>query len=220
MNGMSIAIVDDHQLIRSGLRELIESKTDHQIVIEAADGSELISKMAAEKPDLVLLDIKMKGMNGVDTLEFLKSYHPEIKVVILTMMEEEHFIVDMVRKGANGYLIKNTPPEELLTALQTVQKDGGYFNETVTKALVNTLSLPPKPVVLKSNELTRALNTRDIQLLRFLSNGLSNQEISKIMHLSRRTIEGRRQKLLEKTGAKNTAQLIAFAFKNKILPIE
>lgn len=220
MNGMSIAIVDDHQLIRSGLRELIESKSNHQIIIEAEDGSELISKVAKEKPDLVLLDIKMKGMNGVETLEFLKSFYPEIKVIILTMMEEEHFIVDMVRKGANGYLIKNTPPEELLTALQAVQKDGSYFNETVTKALVNTLSLPPRQIVLESNELVRTLNTRDIQLLRFLSNGLSNQEISKIMHLSRRTIEGRRQKLLEKTGAKNTAQLIAFAFKNKILPIE
>ncbi len=220
MNGMSIAIVDDHQLIRSGLRELIESMSNHQIIIEAADGSELISKMSEQKPDLVLLDIKMKGMNGVETLEFLKAYYPDIKVLILTMMEEEHFIVDMVRKGVNGYLIKNTPPEELMTAIEIVQREGSYFNDTVTKALVNTISLPAKPAILNQNEQTKALNARDIQLLRFMSSGLSNQEISKIMHLSKRTIEGRRQKLLEKTGTKNTAELIAFAFKNRILPID
>lgn len=219
MHEMSIAIVDDHQLIRRGLRELIESMSTHKIVIEAADGSELIRKMAGQRPDLVLLDIKMKGMNGVETLEFLKKYHPEVKVIILTMMEEEHFIVDMIRKGVNAYLIKNTPPEELMAALQGVQTEGNYFNDTVTRALVNTLSLP-KPLVPDVNGHTRPLDERDVQLLRYLSNGHNNQEISLLMHLSRRTIEGRRQKLLEKTGTRNTAQLIAFAFRNKILPLE
>jgi len=219
MSEMSIAIVDDHQLIRSGLRELIASMSAHKVVIEAADGSELISKMAEQQPDLVLLDIKMKGMNGVETLDFLKKNHPDVKVIILTMMEEEHFIVDMIRKGVNAYLIKNTPPEELIAALQGVQRQGSYFNDTVTRALVNTLSLP-KPPAPDSNGQSRSLDDRDIQLLRYLSNGLSNQQISLLMHLSKRTIEGRRQKLLEKTNTRNTAQLIAYAFRNKILPLE
>jgi DNA-binding NarL/FixJ family response regulator len=208
-------IADDHKIFRQGLKLILADDQQLQCVGEAANGAELIDMLAGTKADVVLLDLKMPVMDGMTTLKSLKEDYPDLKVVVLTMYDDEHFVLHMIEAGANGYLLKNAEPEEIKTAVKSAYETGYYFND-----LVNTTLL--KQVVQQKQNALRfkqdiQLNDRELEVLRLICQEYTAAEIAGKIFLSSRTVEGIRSSLLEKIGVRNTAGLVMYAARNKLV---
>ena len=209
---IAIGIVDDHKLFRSGVEDIINDSEGFQVKISASDGDELFSALKDNDIQILLLDINLKHENGLDILIKLSTTNPEIKVIMLTMFSESSYINTMVLKGAKGYLLKDTTPETLLMTLQKVHEDGKYYDTYTTNVIVESMQSKEKLVTLGIE-----LSQIELDILKYISDGKTADEISLLVFKSTRTIEGYRQKLLEKTHARNIAELVAWGFKNKIL---
>lgn len=212
-----IAIADDQQLFREGLAALIGSQPDFDLVAQGAHGRDLLEKIAALPlpPEVVLADMNMPEMNGVQLNEELHRLYPAIKVVMLTVYDQERFIIKMIEAGANGYLIKNTEAEELATAIRTVHTTGFYFNQASLQAMRKAFQY--KNTSLKSlNNIPIELTEREKEVLELICMEMTNSEIADKLCLSARTVEGHRNNLLTKTGCRNTAGLVIFAVRNGI----
>lgn len=207
---IKVALVDDHQLFRKGLTAILNANPKLVIVLEADNGHSLLEQLDdAPKPDVFVLDLEMPVMDGMQTLTALRKRDPEAKVVLLTMHTDERFVVHFMESGANSYLLKSTSPQEVEEAIVKVHEAGFYFNDSVSQAMLKGLQ--------KKNQDTpslpggESLAEREIEVLKLICMELTTPEIGEKMFLSPRTIEGYRKKLLEKTGAKNTAGLVLFA---------
>lgn len=212
---ISYIIADDHKIFRQGLKMTLADDHKLKCAGEAGNGLELLSLLQSRKADVVLLDLKMPEMDGMETLKQLRKQYPVLKVVVLTMFEEEHFILHMMEAGANGYLLKNAEPQEIKTAIHSVYENEYYFND-----LVNTTLL--RKVVQQKKEPPRfrqdiRLNERETQVLQLICQELTASEIGRKVFLSPRTVEGIRSALLEKIGVRNTAGLVMYAVKNGIV---
>jgi DNA-binding NarL/FixJ family response regulator len=196
------AIADDHKLFRRGVIAALEDTPAFKLVLEAENGRDLLNNFNKAKPDVILLDLKMPGMDGIETVIELRKQNEEVKIIIITMLDDEKYVIHLMEIGANGYLLKNAEPEEIKTAITTAYESGYYFNDFVNKALL-------KKVVHK-NHLKPVFN-KDIQLTS------REIEVLKLIFLSPRTVEGIRTKLLEKIGVKNTAGLVMYAVKHGIV---
>jgi DNA-binding NarL/FixJ family response regulator len=209
---ITVGIVDDHKLFRSGVEDIINDSKDFQVKISASDGDELFSALKKNNIQILLLDINLKHENGLDILIKLSEIKPEIKVIMLTMFSESSYINTMVLKGAKGYLLKDTTPEILLMTLKKVHEDGKYYDTHTTNVIVESIQSKEKLVALGIE-----LSQIELDILKLISNGKTAEEISLLVFKSTRTIEGYRQKLLEKTQTRNIAELVAWGFKNKLL---
>lgn len=213
---IKVALTDDHELVRAGLRQILEASGKIQIVFEASDGKELLEQLQKYTVDVVLLDLEMPGMGGQETLPEVVALYPNTKVVILSMHDSNAFIVDMMEKGAAGYLLKDMPPSEVVKAVETVKDEGLYFNAKVSRALL--AGLPGSNVVIESKgNIRETLNDRERDVLRYICEEYTTNEIAEKMFLSPKTIEGYRKQLLEKTGVKNVAGLAIFAVRNNLV---
>ncbi|MDF1695648.1 MAG: response regulator transcription factor [Saprospiraceae bacterium] len=209
-----IAIADDHKLIRAGIRLILNEHPSFEVVQEASNGRELINGLAESNPDVILLDMEMPILSGPDTLREIRSKNKEIPVLILTMHNNEAFILQMMELGANGYLIKNTEPKEVIEAISKVIKSKYFFTEEVSKAMLRGISDPN--LKSKENLSSHNLTNREIDVLRLICKELTTVEIGQTLFLSPKTIEGYRKVLLDKTEAKNMAGLVLFAVKHGI----
>lgn len=213
-------IVDDHQLFRSGLISLMDSFQDIEVIGEAGNGQELLNLLEDQKPDVVLMDLNMPVMDGIETTKAIKAKFPEIKIVILTMQDEDKFIVHLIDQGANGYLLKNSHPDEMVHAIRTVVEQEQYFNQMTSQVLLNSLregrKKHQKPTFSNQLELTR----REKEVLQLICEGLSNSEISEKLFISIRTVEGHRSNLLNKTDTRNSAGLVAYAMRHNLVNVE
>ena len=209
---IAVGIVDDHQLFRSGVEDIINDSKGFHVNVSASDGDELFSALKNNDIQILLLDINLKHENGLDILIKLNETNPEIKVIMLTMFSESSYINTMVLKGAKGYLLKDTTPEILLTTLKKVHEDGKYYDTYTTNVIVESIQSKEKLVTLGIE-----LSQIELDILKYISDGKTADEISLLVFKSTRTIEGYRQKLLEKTHTRNIAELVAWGFKNKIL---
>lgn len=210
----SIVIVDDHKLFRKGISTLLQDFYFIDEILEAGNGVELL-QMLKEKnslPDVILLDIQMPEMDGVETQKYIRKLYPELKVIILTMEDDEQFILHMIAEGVNGYLLKNADPEELEMALQKVLKNDFYFPANMAQMLLKSSLQKPS-----SDQIIPEFSEREMEVLDLICREYTAPQIADKLHLSTRTIEGYRGKLLEKTGAKNIAGLVVFAMKNKLI---
>ena len=218
MKLINLAIVDDHKIFRNGLKATLEDCPDFKLLIEASNGKELIGLLATHKPDVILMDIKMPEMDGMQTTAYIHQHFKDIKVLALSMHNEDKYIVDMMKAGASGYLLKNAEPEEIIDAIATVYNKGFYFNEHLSVTLIKQLVGPGS-----HNEAgmhpTVDLNDREIEILRLVCQECSNQEIADKIFLSVRTVEGYRARLFEKTGSKNLVGLVIFAIKRGIISV-
>lgn len=206
-----IAIADDHQLVRAGIARILQENQDFVIVQQAADGRELLDAIKNTKPDVILLDLEMPILSGRETLIQIRKEHPNIKVLILTMHNNEAFIVQMMELGANGYLIKNTNPKEVTQAIYKVTESEFYFSDIVSMAMLQGISNPQAVTnQLKSHGLTE----REIDVLRLICKEYTTIEIGEALFLSPKTIEGYRKLLMDKTGARNMAGLVLFAVRH------
>lgn len=217
MKTIKTIIADDHKLFRSGLSSMFEDIPEVSVIGEVANGQELLSLLAKKTPDLILMDLKMPMMDGIEATEQVKSKYPDIKIIVLSMYEDERFIIHLLELGVNGYLLKNTDPEEMEETINTVMTRDFSFNDRVTNIMRKNLFGTRKG---KPNFDTNVdFTPREIQILKLVCKEMTNNEIGKELHLSSRTIEGYRKKILEKTGAKNTAGMVYFAAKNGIVDL-
>lgn len=217
METIKLGLVDDHNLFREGVKSLLDKMPDIELVLEAVSGEDLLTKLIDTIPDVVLLDLEMEDINGVDVTIRLQQLYPEIKIIILTMHKEERIISYLMEIGANGYLLKDTNGNELHEAIKSVHEKEFYFNALVSQALLNGCkNKSNKPPVIGKNY---KLTSRELEVLELIAQELTTVEIADKLFLSVRTIEGHRKNLTSKLEVKNTAGLILKAIKDKIIAI-
>ena len=217
MEKIRLGIADDHKIFRNGLKATLEDYPAFDLVLEASNGKQLVAQLAANLPDVILMDIKMPEMDGIQTTAYVKQHYPGVKVLALSMFNEDKYIVDMMKAGASGYLLKNAETEEIIEAISTVYHKDYYFNEHLSITLIKQLA--------GNNHAGHAalslaeFNEREIEVLRLVCQEFSNQEIADKIFLSVRTVEGYRARLFEKTRSKNLVGLVIFAVKTGIISV-
>jgi DNA-binding NarL/FixJ family response regulator len=214
---IKVALVDDHVLLRKGLAGLITS-LGYEVHLECDNGQMLLDKLEKETaPDVVLMDINMPVMDGYQATLLLKKNYPLINVLALSMYDDEYAIIRMIKNGAKGYIVKDSDPLILKTAIDTVVTKGFYYSEMVTGRLVHTVQHLDEES--ETAELLK-LNDRELQFLKLASTEMTYKEIADKMFLSARTIDGYRDALFEKLHVKSRVGLVLYAVKNKIIPID
>ncbi|MFH1155281.1 MAG: response regulator transcription factor [Pseudomonadota bacterium] len=209
-----VLLADDHKIVREGLRRIIEESGDMEVVAEASDGNEAIQKVLKIKPDVAVIDISMPGMDGLEVVSRLRDYAPDIPVLILTMHDEEQYVVKAVESGAMGYVTKQSAPEQLVDAVKKVCAGGRYLTEKASEALALR--------IVKGDRFKSApesLSTRELQVLRKLAMGHTNHEIAESYHISVKTVDTYRARILKKLNLRNNAELSRFAIKNRIVEL-
>lgn len=209
-----VIIVDDHTLFRNGLRILINTMEDYQVVGEASNGKQFLDLLETDIPDLVLLDINMPVMDGIEAATIAQRLYPELKIITLSMYGEEDYYYKMVNAGVKGFVLKNSDIKEVKTALDVVYDGGSFFSSELLQNLVNSLKSSSK-----SKESHAELSEREMEILILICQGLSNQEIGDKLFISKRTVDKHRANILEKSESKNTAQLVVYAIKNKLVEL-
>ena len=219
---LRLAIVDDHLLFRQGLSFILNRFATYEVVLEAASGLELFAALDEARPDVVLLDLHMAGMDGREASRLLLAQYPAIKIIILSMDYSHDFILDLLKLGVHGYLPKDIDQRILGEAIDQVHHQGYYFDETVAKVMRQGLQGTPDPATRKKpeNRIANDLTGREKEVLALLCKGYNSSRIADQMFISLRTVEGHRRSLLEKTGVSNAVSLAVFAIKHKLLDIE
>ncbi|MEO7215068.1 response regulator transcription factor [Mucilaginibacter sp.] len=208
---IQIVLVDDHRLFRSGLVSLINSLGGYKILFEAANGEELTRKLSPQlKPDIILLDINMPVMGGIETARWLKSNYPDICVIVLSMFEDAEKVLTMVKLGVKGYLLKDAEPYEFESALRKVAQGEIYYPEFVTRHLVNSFNRNADEI---------KLNSRELEFLKLAGTELTYKEIADHMCISARTVDGYRDQLFEKLQIKSRVGLVLYAIKNNLVQL-
>jgi len=221
MDKVKLALVDDHKLFRDGLAELIGGFTEYKVIIEADNGYDLIQQLKdKDVPDIILLDINMKEMDGFETAEWLKEHHPKIKILVLSMYENENAIIRMLKSGARGYVLKDIRKKELEQALASLVSKGYYYTEMITGKLIHVISTLDETKPGQSLKDLVSITPREIEFLKLACTDLTYKDIAEKMHLSIHTIDGYRDALFEKLNVKSRIGLALYAIKNKIVLIE
>lgn len=210
----NIILVDDHTLFRNGLRILLNNLDNYNVSGEASNGQEFLDLLDHQLPDLVLLDIGMPVMDGIDAAKKALKKHPDLKIITLSMYGEEDYYYKMVDAGVKGFLLKNSDINEVKTALQTVLEGGSYFSSELLQTLVSSLRSKSQ-----HHEKQNVLSERETEILLLICQGFSNQEIADQLYISKRTVDKHRSNILEKSESKNTAQLVMYAIKNQLVEI-
>lgn len=220
MSSIKLAIADDQVLFLKGLKLLLRSFEEIDLIIEATNGQELIEAISSQQPDVILMDLRMPVMDGLEATEKIKATYPNIKIILLTMYDEERLINHMMKIGANGYLLKNEEPGILRAAIKAVVEKEFYFNDYVSKALLRGMQKNHKEIrPWKPND-NLQLTKRELEILDLICKEYTSPEIAKELFISTRTVENHRKSLLGKTGVKNTAGLIIFAIRNQLIEID
>ncbi len=215
-----VAIADDQRLFRKGMIALVNSFENINIIFEAENGKQLIEclEITEEKPNIILLDLSMPEMNGLEALKIIKEKYPSIGVIILTIHEAEHHILATIQAGANGYLAKNAEPEEVEKAIREVFRNDFYFTIPMLEIMRKGLTQKQNPINLDGEE--NQLTPREKEVLQLICKQYSSVEIAERLFLSNRTVEGHRNNLLLKTGSRNTAGLVLYALKYKLIMLD
>jgi len=214
MNKYNIAIVDDHKLFREGLKLLLSNLDYVENVYEAGSGLEFLSLMEKTPCEIVLMDIEMPEMNGVEATQKAVELYPDLKIIALSMYGEEMYYYQMLEAGAKGFLLKDSGMENVQEAIETVCDGSSYFSEELLFNILQNMRSNKK-----IEEITGDLSDRELEILCHVCKGLSNQEIADELCISKRTVDKHRGNLLAKTQSKNTASLVMFAIKNKLIEI-
>lgn len=214
MNKIKLLIVDDHQVVRKGIVTLLEDEEDIQIVGEASNGIEALEKIKILNPDVVLLDISMPKMSGLETAALIDQNHKNVRSVMFSMHNNEDYIVKSVEAGAHGYILKDTTHDELLEAIRTVYNGEKYFNSQISSMIVNGLANRSKKSSSKHSDIKITKSEKVILL--HIVNGLNSREIAEKMNLSIRTVDNHRAHIMKKTNVKNAVELVKLAIKENL----
>jgi DNA-binding NarL/FixJ family response regulator len=211
---IKVAIADDHALFRAGVRTALSAKKDVELIAEADNGMQLLNLLRHIEPDVILLDIQMPIMDGIQTLPEIRKLRPEAKVIILSMHNDHSMISKLMEIGANSYLTKNSDSETIYQAIKTCYEQEFFFNELTNKALLTGLRTKRTDI---SGPQDVNLSEKEVRVLKLMCEEKTTKEIADIVEISPRTVEAIRDKLKTKTGAKSMAGLVMYAVKNGII---
>jgi DNA-binding NarL/FixJ family response regulator len=211
-----ILLADDHAVLRAGLKALLNAEPDMEVVGEASDGLSCIEAATKLQPDVILLDINMPGMNGLQALEKLRGIVPESRVLILTMHEDTTYLRQVLASGGAGYVLKRAADNELLTAIRTVYNGGTFLHPSHAQALLTETPPQPEAGSVPDTALTE-LSDREREVLQLIALGHSNKEIAEMLFLSVKTVETYKARVMEKLDLKTRAALVRFALKHGLL---
>jgi DNA-binding NarL/FixJ family response regulator len=217
METIKIVLADDHRIFRDGLKSLLSEVDFINVIGEASGGKELLEKLKTLKPDMVIVDISMKDMSGIDVSKQIVSNYPEIKIMILSMHTNEEFVISAVKAGVNGYLSKDASREELLDAIKIIHEGGECYSKLVSD---NFLKSYVKKVKTEHSLLeNKTLTQREIEILKLAAVGTSNKEIADKLFISIKTVDCHKNNIVQKLKLKNTAEMVLYAVKNKIIEV-
>lgn len=215
MADIRVAIADDHKIFRKGVILSLRHFSNIKFVLEAENGLQLLEGIKEARPDVVLMDLRMPVKDGIETTKYISSHYPDIFVIVLTMHEEEKFVIHLMENGANGYLLKSADPLEIKKAITDVIDKGYYLNNFVNRILLKKSQTKNKPLLSFKHE--AEVSEREKEVLQLICLELTSQEIGEKMGISSRTVESIKERLMERFGLKNTAGLVFFAVKNNLI---
>lgn len=219
MGKIQVALVDDHQIVRDGIRALLSGLPDIEVVIEACDARSILEKLKITKPDLIIVDISLPEISGIDLIKILANEYPSIKVIVLSMYTNQEFIFNAIKAGARGYLPKNITRDELLEGIREVSNGNEYFSKDVSniilKSYLKQVKDPERVDVLHDEKLT----PREVEILKFVAEGYSNQLIADKLFISVRTVESHKNHIMQKLELTTTVDLVKYALKSKIIDL-
>jgi len=210
-----IFIVDDHFIFRNGLRDLLVEVPDVDVIGEADSGEKFLDMLPAISPDIVFMDIKMPGLNGIETTRRALDMKPDLKILALSMFGENEYVEEMLQAGAMGYLLKNIGKDELVKAIENISQKKGYFSDEILVMVTRKVFNAKQET--KEKNIIESFTKRELEILQLVSQGFSNADIAEKLNISPRTVGGHRNNMLSKSGLKNTAALISFALKNNAI---
>jgi len=203
-----VVLADDHVFVRDGIKSLLENEANIEVVGEATDGVEALKVVEAEQPDLLILDIRMPNMTGIEVVEKLRTQNNQVKIVMLSMHESEEYVLKSIKAGADGYLLKGSSKEEFMKAVHTIANGGKYFSGDISSILISQLSNPVASIGTKQTiEEEMMITKREKEILKLLLSGKGNKEIAEALDISKRTAEVHRFNLMKKLKVKNLMEL-------------
>ncbi|AWV06732.1 LuxR family transcriptional regulator [Lysobacter maris] len=208
-----VLIADDHTLVRESLAGMLQADGDVQVVAQAADGVETIEKAVLVRPDVVVTDISMARLNGIEVVRRLHEALPQTRVLVLTMHQEDEYVLQAVRAGASGYLVKDSAASELLAAVRSLQAGRGYFGPQAARALAEQMQNPQRAV----DDPYGRLTAREREVFHLIAEGLTTKEIARQLGISAKTAENHRTRVLSKLDVRNTAELVRYALRKGLL---
>lgn len=216
---IKVALADDEALFRKGMHLLLSDNEDIAVILEAGDGQELLHKLQEVEtlPDVLLLDLKMPNMNGVEAAKVLKDVYPHLRIIVLSTYFSKAFIVNMIELGACAYLPKNSTPEEVAATIREVFAKGFCYNQAVLEVIRENMMQKTKPKIPSSFAIE--LTSRETEVLQLICEEFTTPEIAEKLYISPRTVDGHRNNLLEKLGCKNVAGLVVYAVQHQLVKI-
>ena len=205
---LRILIADDHGIVRSGLRLLLDRQSDLEVVAEAQDGVEALEKALAERPDLAILDVTMPRMTGLQATSEIRRQAPEVQVLILSMHEDERYLFEALRAGAAGYVLKRAADKDLLEAVQAASRGEPFLTASAQQSLIRDF--------LERGEQPE-LTPREQEIVKLIAEAHTNREIAEILHLSEKTVESHRANVLQKLGMRDRVELVRYAIRNGLV---
>jgi len=216
---IKVALVDDEALFRKGMKMLIEDFEGMQVILEAGNGEELLQNLeqAEEQPMVVLLDLNMPVMNGIDTSKVLKDKYPDLKIIVISTYFSKAFIINMIELGAASYLAKNSSPDEVETTIREVAEKGFYYTQPVMEIIRENMIQKTKPKITMPFQVE--ITPREKEVLQLICEQYTTAEIAEKLYISPRTVDGHRNNLLDKFGCRNTAGLVVLAIQKELVKI-
>ncbi|MFY0625299.1 MAG: response regulator transcription factor [Reichenbachiella sp.] len=218
MSKTSILVVDDHSLVREGIITMLSIYDDFEIIGDAESGEEALKKIESDLPDVVLLDINMPGMNGIETAKQIIADFKSVKIIILSMEVTQDHISEAIKAGVSGYLAKDTKKETLAEAIRKVMAGEQFFGEKVSQVIFKGFYKQSKGERVASEN--KVLSKREVEVLQQIASGLSNREIADKLFISIRTVDAHRNHIMQKLNLKSTAQLVKYAIKEKLIDLD
>jgi len=215
MEPIRILIADDHAVMRAGLRLLLNGQEDMQVVDEAGDGWQTVEKAVSLRPDIVLLDITMPGLSGLEAARQIRQRAPEVKLLVLTMHDDEAYLRQFLQVGAAGYVVKKAADTELVAAIRAVNCGESFIHPSLTRVLIDGYLHQPQPV--RAKESAEELTRRETEVLRLVAQGYTSQQIAQSLSISVTTVETHRAHIMEKLGLRGRAQLFRYAVSRGLL---
>jgi DNA-binding NarL/FixJ family response regulator len=216
MTALRILIVDDHAILRDGLRSLLERQSDMEVIGEAASGEEALQQTAALEPDIVVMDVAMPGMNGLEATQIIKQRHPEVKVLILTQHDNREYILPLLQAGASGYVLKRSGGRDVVQAIRQVYEQGAFLEPSIARQLLSGYVQSEEPPESNIPHLT----DREREVLRLVVSGKSNKEIASLLYISPKTVSVHRSNIMTKLDVRNSIELIRYAQRHNLVDLD